>query len=209
MSPYRRSSRACSASRASTCAPTGASPRPRTCAAGSSACRSTRSRPTSGSEESCRTSMASGPREIGWRRGGVEEPGRGERAPIDLGPGIDLRQIPDDKTLSGMLEHGEIDGYIGARAPSCFLRARPTWAGCTATTTSRPKSLFPPQRDLSDHAHGGHPEITRGRASLAAGQRLQGLHQGEGAGRARSRRDLPSGRDAALDGASPGRGEGR
>ena len=60
------------------------------------------------------------PEEIGWRRGGVEEPGRGERAPIDLGPGIDLRQIPDDKTLSGMLEHGEIDGYIGARAPSCL-----------------------------------------------------------------------------------------
>ncbi|WZB60911.1 ABC transporter substrate-binding protein [Achromobacter xylosoxidans] len=65
------------------------------------------------------------PEEIGWRRGGVEEPGRGERAPIDLGPGIDLRQIPDDKTLSGMLEHGEIDGYIGARAPSCFLRGAP------------------------------------------------------------------------------------
>jgi 4,5-dihydroxyphthalate decarboxylase len=65
------------------------------------------------------------PSDIKWRRGGVEEPGRGERAPIDLGEDIDLKQIPDDKTLSGMLEAGEIDGYIGARAPSCFLRGAP------------------------------------------------------------------------------------
>jgi len=62
------------------------------------------------------------PSDIKWRRGGIEEPGRGERAPIDLDPSIDLQQIPDDKSLSGMLESGEIDAYIGARAPSCFAR---------------------------------------------------------------------------------------
>lgn len=62
------------------------------------------------------------PESIHWRRGGVEEPGRGERAPISLPPGIDLQQVPDDKSLSGMLEAGEIDAVIGARAPSCFLR---------------------------------------------------------------------------------------
>ncbi len=65
------------------------------------------------------------PNEIHWRRGGVEEPGRGERAPIKLPPDIDLQQVPDDKTLSGMLEAGELDGVIGARAPSCFLRDAP------------------------------------------------------------------------------------
>lgn len=65
------------------------------------------------------------PSDIHWRRGGIEEPGRGERAPIDLDPSIDLKQIANDKTLSGMLEAGEIDGYIGARAPSCFLRGAP------------------------------------------------------------------------------------
>ena len=65
------------------------------------------------------------PSDIKWVRGGIEEPGRGERAPIDLDPAIDLRQISDDKTLSEMLETGEIDGYIGARAPSCFLRGAP------------------------------------------------------------------------------------
>jgi 4,5-dihydroxyphthalate decarboxylase len=65
------------------------------------------------------------PSDIHWRRGGIEEPGRGERAPISLPESIDLQQIPDDRTLSGMLESGEIDGYIGARAPSCFLRGAP------------------------------------------------------------------------------------
>jgi 4,5-dihydroxyphthalate decarboxylase len=68
------------------------------------------------------------PEEIHWRRGGIEEPGRGERSPIRLPEKIDLQQIPDDRTLSGMLEKGEIDGMITARAPSCFDRRVPNVA---------------------------------------------------------------------------------
>ena len=66
--------------------------------------------------------------EIHWRSGGIEEPGRGERTPLKLPPEIDLKPIPNDKTLSGMLETGELDGMIGARAPSCFLRGAPNVA---------------------------------------------------------------------------------
>jgi 4,5-dihydroxyphthalate decarboxylase len=65
------------------------------------------------------------PRDIKWRRGGIEEPGREERTPITLPPDIDLKDIPHDRTLSQMLEAGELDGMIGARAPSCFLRGAP------------------------------------------------------------------------------------
>lgn len=61
------------------------------------------------------------PEDINWVRGGVEEAGRDERSPIELPPAVKLTQVPDDKTLSQMLASGEIDGYIGARAPSCFL----------------------------------------------------------------------------------------
>jgi 4,5-dihydroxyphthalate decarboxylase len=64
-------------------------------------------------------------RDVHWRNGGVEDPGREERAPLKLPPGIDLQPIPKDKTLSAMLEAGELDGMIGARAPSCFLRGAP------------------------------------------------------------------------------------
>jgi 4,5-dihydroxyphthalate decarboxylase len=65
------------------------------------------------------------PREIKWRRGGVETPGRGERSPLTVPPDIQLTQIPPDRTLSDMLETGEIDGIVGARAPSCFRRGAP------------------------------------------------------------------------------------
>ena len=63
--------------------------------------------------------------DVRWRSGGLEEPGRSERAPLDLPPHIDLQPIPGDRTLSQMLEAGELDGVIGARAPSCFVRGAP------------------------------------------------------------------------------------
>ena len=65
------------------------------------------------------------PEDIRWRRGGIEQPGRDERSPIKLPPQIDLQQVPGDRTLSGMLEAGEIDAMITARAPSCFDRGAP------------------------------------------------------------------------------------
>lgn len=68
------------------------------------------------------------PSDIHWRRGGVEEAGREERAPLKLPPDIDLQQVPHDRTLSGMLEAGELDAVIGARAPSCFTRGAPNVA---------------------------------------------------------------------------------
>ena len=43
-------------------------------------------------------------------------------------PGVDLASVPHDRTLSDMLEKGELDGVIGARAPSCFLRGAPNVA---------------------------------------------------------------------------------
>lgn len=65
------------------------------------------------------------PEECKWLRGGIEEPGRGERAPLDLPATIDLQQVPEDRTLSQMLADGEIDAIISARAPSCLKRGAP------------------------------------------------------------------------------------
>ncbi|MCX7313009.1 MAG: ABC transporter substrate-binding protein [Alphaproteobacteria bacterium] len=65
------------------------------------------------------------PSDIKWRRGGLEEPGREERATINLPPEIDLKQVPDGRTISDMLAKGEIDGLLSARAPSCFLQGAP------------------------------------------------------------------------------------
>jgi 4,5-dihydroxyphthalate decarboxylase len=65
------------------------------------------------------------PRDIKWRRGGLEEPGREERAKINLPSEIDVQAVPTDRTISDMLAKGEIDGLFSARAPSCFLRGAP------------------------------------------------------------------------------------
>jgi 4,5-dihydroxyphthalate decarboxylase len=67
-------------------------------------------------------------RDIKWRRGGMEDPGREERTPIKLPPEIELKDIPRDRSLSQLLEAGELDCVIGARAPSCFLRGAPNVA---------------------------------------------------------------------------------
>jgi len=65
------------------------------------------------------------PTDIRWRQGGIEVPGRTERTPLKPIPGLELEPIPPDKTLSGMLERGEIDALFSARAPSCFVNGAP------------------------------------------------------------------------------------
>lgn len=55
--------------------------------------------------------------------GGEEQPGRPEKIPLSLPPQIRTQSIPGDKTLSKMLETGEIDALYTARAPSTFGRS--------------------------------------------------------------------------------------
>ncbi len=56
--------------------------------------------------------------------GGEEQPGRPEKIALSLPPEIRTRAIPEDKTLSGMIESGEIDALYTARAPSSFGRSK-------------------------------------------------------------------------------------
>jgi 4,5-dihydroxyphthalate decarboxylase len=65
------------------------------------------------------------PTEIHWRNGGQEEPGRGERTPLDPIPGLDLKPLGEKQTLVGMLRDGELDAIFTARPPSSFLRGEP------------------------------------------------------------------------------------
>jgi 4,5-dihydroxyphthalate decarboxylase len=65
------------------------------------------------------------PTEIHWRNGGLEEPGRGERTPLNPIPGLDLKPLGEKETLVGMLRDGELDALFTARPPSSFLRGEP------------------------------------------------------------------------------------
>ena len=62
--------------------------------------------------------------EIRWRTGGLEMAGREEKISVNLPHSFELAAIPSNKTLSQMLDEGELDALITARAPSCFSGGR-------------------------------------------------------------------------------------
>jgi 4,5-dihydroxyphthalate decarboxylase len=62
------------------------------------------------------------PSDLRWRNGGLEQPGRHEKIPLDLPKDVELKPIAEGKTLSAMLDAGEIDVLVSARAPSCHGR---------------------------------------------------------------------------------------
>lgn len=57
-------------------------------------------------------------RDIQWFVGGQEEPGGKERIELRLPTEISVRAIPEDKTLNGLLESGEIEGLFAASVRS-------------------------------------------------------------------------------------------
>lgn len=60
------------------------------------------------------------PSDITWVRGGLEEPGRPEKIAVQLPPDIKVESAPAGRSLNDMLMAGDIDGFMGPRAPSCF-----------------------------------------------------------------------------------------
>lgn len=68
------------------------------------------------------------PKDIIWRSGGEETPGRVEKIKLSLPAEIDLKPIPSDKYLSKMLDDGELDAMFTARTPSCFAAGSPNVA---------------------------------------------------------------------------------
>lgn len=77
------------------------------------------------------------PQDVDWYWGGLEHPGRVSLVNYQLPEWIHLTKIPDDKTLSAMLEAGEIDALIAPNTPSPFARNSP-----------KVKRLFPNSKQL-------------------------------------------------------------
>ncbi len=65
------------------------------------------------------------PSDIHWIRGGLEEAGRLEKIAIALPKNVRLDNAPEGRTLSSMLDAGEIDGFMGPRVPPGFSRGDP------------------------------------------------------------------------------------
>lgn len=62
------------------------------------------------------------PSDVTWVRGGIEHPGRPEKIRLNLPADVRLESAPADRSLSQMLENGEIDAMVSPRPPSCFER---------------------------------------------------------------------------------------
>jgi 4,5-dihydroxyphthalate decarboxylase len=65
------------------------------------------------------------PSDIHWIRGGLVHAGRLEKITVTLPKDVRLDDVPPGRTLSAMLDAGEIDGFIGPRLPPAFERGDP------------------------------------------------------------------------------------
>ena len=64
-------------------------------------------------------------KDMNWIQGGLENPGRREKFPLNLPPGFPLGFAPDGQSLSQMLADGALDVVMAARRPSCFVAGHP------------------------------------------------------------------------------------
>ena len=58
--------------------------------------------------------------EMQWFQGGLENPGRRDKFPLNLPADFPLNALGEADFLSAMLEDGRLDAIFSARAPSCF-----------------------------------------------------------------------------------------
>jgi 4,5-dihydroxyphthalate decarboxylase len=65
------------------------------------------------------------PEQVTWFRGGLNTPGRIEKVTFNVPANVRVEELPAGKTLSGMLESGELDAAFCARAPDSFLSGSP------------------------------------------------------------------------------------
>jgi 4,5-dihydroxyphthalate decarboxylase len=65
------------------------------------------------------------PSDVTWVRGGYEDAERVEKISLTLPADVRLENAPEGRTISSLLETGEVDAVIGPRAPSCFERGAP------------------------------------------------------------------------------------
>jgi len=65
------------------------------------------------------------PSDVTWVRGGIDDPSRPEKITIKLPGGVRLENAPEGKTISQLLEAGEIDAFVALRAPSLAGKRHP------------------------------------------------------------------------------------
>ena len=65
------------------------------------------------------------PSDVAWVRGGIDDPSRPEKITVTLPTGVRLDNAPEGATISGLLEAGEIDGFMAPRPPTLIEKGHP------------------------------------------------------------------------------------
>jgi len=79
------------------------------------------------------------PEDVTWVRGGIETAGRPEKIALKLPARVKLENSPAGKTISELLDKGEIDGFMAPRPPSAQAMANPNvgWLFDDPTATAK------------------------------------------------------------------------
>lgn len=64
------------------------------------------------------------PEDVIWVRGGIDMAGRPEKIRLQLPPDVRLEDAPEGRTISELLDSGEIDAFIAPRPPSAHILRR-------------------------------------------------------------------------------------
>jgi len=82
------------------------------------------------------------PEDVTWVRGGIDTPNRPEKIKLDLPPGVKIESAPEGKTISQLLDEGEIDGFIAPRPPSGAAARNPDIAWLFDDPTAVAKDYY-------------------------------------------------------------------
>ncbi|MFY9511127.1 MAG: ABC transporter substrate-binding protein [Rubrivivax sp.] len=82
------------------------------------------------------------PEDMTWVRGGIDTPGRPEKIALQLPPGVRLENAPEGRTISALLDRGEIDGFIAPRPPGGAAARNPQVGWLFDDPTAAAKDYF-------------------------------------------------------------------
>ena len=123
--------------------------------------------------------------DIHWIRGGIEHAGRPEKITVKLPPGVRLDNAPEGKTISALLDEGEIDGFIAPRPPTLVEKGHPHIGWLFPDPIAVAKDYFKRTGFFPImHAVGIRRELAE-ETSVAAGRGAQGVRASKEAGLAK------------------------
>ena len=82
------------------------------------------------------------PEDVTWVRGGIDTPGRPEKVKLDLPPGVKVESAPEGKTISQLIDEGEIDGFIAPRPPGGAAASNPNVVWLFDDTVAAAKDYY-------------------------------------------------------------------